>query len=58
VAERPGEPGDGRVGLEGADVFGAILVFDFADRSWRVALTRDYEMFRPVVELRELNAVA
>jgi hypothetical protein len=44
--------------LEGADVYGAILVIDFADRSWRVALTRDYEMFRPVVELRELNAVA
>jgi hypothetical protein len=45
-------------GLEGADVYGAILVIDFADRSRRVALTRDYEMFRPVVELRELNAVA
>lgn len=54
----PANPAMVEWGLEGADVYGAILVIDFADRSWRVALTRDYEMFRPVVELRELNAVA
>jgi hypothetical protein len=54
----PANPAMVEWGLEGADVYGAILVVDFADRSWRVALTRDYEVFRPVVELRELSAVA
>jgi hypothetical protein len=54
----PANPAMVEWGLEGADVYGAILVVDFADRHWRVALTRDYETFRPVVELRELKAVA
>lgn len=54
----PGNPAMVEWGLEGSDVYGAILVVDFADRSWRVALTRDYEAFRPVVELRGLDAVA
>jgi hypothetical protein len=54
----PANPAMVECGLEGVDVYGAILVVDFADRSWRIALTRDYETFRPVVELRELTAVA
>jgi hypothetical protein len=54
----PANPAMAEWGLEGADVYGAILVVDFADRSWRVALTRHYQTFRPVVELHELEAVA
>jgi Holliday junction resolvase-like predicted endonuclease len=54
----PANPAMVEWGLEGADVYAAILVVDFADRSWRVALTRDYETFRPVLELRDLDAVA
>jgi hypothetical protein len=54
----PANPAMVEWGLEGANVYGAILIVDFADRSWRVALTRDYQTFRPVVELRELEAVA
>ena len=54
----PANPAMVEWGLEGADVYGALLVVDFAARSWRVALTRDYQTFRPVVELRELEAVA
>jgi hypothetical protein len=37
--------------LEGADVYGAIIVIDFAERQWRMATTSDYEGFDPLFDL-------
>lgn len=47
--DKPDNPGIANVGVESADVYGAVMVVNFADRQWRVALTADFVGFRPVV---------
>lgn len=48
-------PGMAELGLESADVFGAVVAVNFADQRWRSAFTRDFASFRPVVDLDQLR---
>ncbi|MGH9104920.1 MAG: hypothetical protein ACRDZX_03615 [Acidimicrobiales bacterium] len=40
-------PGMAELGLASTDVHGGIAVVNIADLTWRVALTRDFQIFEP-----------
>lgn len=46
----PSNPAMAEWGLEALDIYGGVAVIDFARNVWRIALTNDYEGFRPVVD--------
>lgn len=51
-------PGMSELDLTSTDVYGGIAVVNFADLTWRVALTGDFASFHPVTrsgQLRELG---
>lgn len=50
----PSNPGMAEWGLDALDIYGGVTVIDFARNVWRVALTSDYEGFRPVVDAKQL----
>lgn len=43
--------------LVGADIYGAIAALDFARRTWRVAVTANYEHFVPIRGTDELRSL-
>lgn len=50
----PNNPAMAEWGLEALDIYGGVAVIDFARNVWRVALTSDYEGFRPVLDAEQL----
>lgn len=54
----PSNPAMAEWGLEALDIYGGVTVIDFARNVWRVALTSDYEGFRPVVDAEQLLALS
>lgn len=50
----PSNPAMAEWDLEALDIYGGVAVIDFARNVWRVALTSDYEGFRPVLDAKEL----
>jgi hypothetical protein len=42
------------LGLESADVYGAVVAVNFADLTWRMAMTDDFVSLRPVTDAAQL----
>jgi hypothetical protein len=53
--DKTDNPGMAELGLESGDVYGGIAVVNFADMTWRVALTADFVQFRPTIEAEQLT---
>jgi len=52
--DKADNPGMAGLGLESADVYGAVAAVNFADLTWRVAMTADFSELRPVSTLKQL----
>jgi hypothetical protein len=52
----PKNPAMAESELEAADLYGGVVVLDFARASWRAALTSDFETFTPVRRANDLLA--
>jgi hypothetical protein len=48
--DKKDNPGMAELGLESADAFGGVVVFNFADATRRVALTSDFVKLVPVTK--------
>ena len=51
-------PGVAAWDLGSTDLYGAIVLVNFADRRWKVVLTEDFELLRPITSLDELSDLA
>ena len=52
--DKADNPGMAELGLQSADIYGAIAAINFADMTWRIALTPDFSSLRPVIRLDQL----
>lgn len=52
--DKSDNPGMAELGLHSTDVYGAVVVVNFGDRTWRAALTSDFESMMPVRTINEL----
>lgn len=48
-------PGMTDLNLTSADVYGGVIAVNFPDRTWRTALTRDFDRFIPVTGCNQLR---
>jgi hypothetical protein len=53
--DKADNPGMAELGLRSADVYGAVTVINFADMTWRIALTADFSTLSPVTHLGQLT---
>ena len=53
--DKAGNPGMAEFGLRSADIYGAVAVVNFADLTWRVAMTADFSALRPVIHIGQLT---
>lgn len=53
--DKADNPGMAELGLQSADVYGGVFVVNFADMTWRTALTADFATLRPVTETKQLT---
>jgi hypothetical protein len=53
--DKADNPGMAELGLRSADIYGAVAVVNFADLTWRVALTADFSALLPVIHIRQLT---
>jgi hypothetical protein len=53
--DKADNPGMAEFGLRSADICGAVAVVNFADLSWRIALTADFSALRPVLHIGQLT---
>ncbi len=56
--DKTDNPGMADLGLASSDVYGGVVVVNFADLTWRAALTRDFLVFEPVSRLSQLRDLA
>ena len=56
--DKADNPGMAELGLRSADVYGAVAVINFADTTWRVALTADFLALSPVIHLGQLTRLS
>jgi hypothetical protein len=52
--DKADNPGMAELGLQSADIYGAITAINFADMTWRIALTPNFSAIRPVIRLDQL----
>lgn len=52
--DKADNPGMAELGLHSADIYGAVAAINFADMTWRVALTADFSTLSPVIHLGQL----
>ena len=52
--DKADNPGMAELGLRSADIYGAVAVVNFADMTWRVALTSDFSALLPVIRIDQL----
>jgi hypothetical protein len=52
---RPNNPAMADLGLEADDLFSGLMVVDLASRAFRLVLSADFENYRPVADLSELQ---
>lgn len=55
--DKADNPGMAELGLQSADIYGAITVINFADMTWRVAVTPNFSAIRPVIRLDQLDCL-
>jgi hypothetical protein len=53
--DKADNPGMAELGLQNADVYGGIVVVNFADLTWRMGLTHDFTTLIPVSEIEQLT---
>jgi hypothetical protein len=53
--DKADNPGMAHLGLCSADIYGAVAVINFADMTWRIALTADFSALSPVVHIAQLT---
>jgi hypothetical protein len=47
-------PGMSQLGVTSADVYGAVVAVNFADLTWRMAITKDFASLHPVSRVEQL----
>lgn len=52
--DKADNPGMAELGLDSADVYGAVVAVNFADLTWRMAMTDDFVSLRPVTDAAQL----
>lgn len=52
--DKADNPGMAEFRLQSAEIYGAITIINFADMTWRIALTPDFSAIRPVIRLDQL----
>jgi hypothetical protein len=52
--DKADNPGMAELGLKSADVYGGVVVINFADLTWRMGLTLDFSALIPVTEIEQL----
>jgi DNA/RNA non-specific endonuclease len=53
--DKADNPGMAELGLQSADVYGAVAAINFADMTWRMALTSDFSALSPVIQVEQLT---
>ena len=53
--DKADNPGMADLGLRSADIYGAVTVINFADMTWRIALTADFSVLAPVAHIGQLT---
>jgi len=53
--DKADNPGMAELGLQSADVYGAVTSINFADMTWRIALTADFSTLSPVLRVDQLT---
>ena len=53
--DKADNPGMAELGLRSTDVYGAVAAVNFADMTWRIALTADFSVLMPVIHLGQLT---
>jgi DNA/RNA non-specific endonuclease len=55
--DKADNPGMAELGLRSTDVYGAVAAVNFADMTWRIALTADFSALLPVIHLGQLTSL-
>ena len=53
--DKADNPGMAERGLQSADIYGAVVGINFADMTWRIALTRDFSELSAVIQVEQLT---
>lgn len=53
--DKADNPGMAELELQSADVYGAVAAINFADMTWRMALTSDFSVLSPVTRVEQLT---
>jgi len=53
--DKADNPGMAELGLQSGDVYGGVVVVNFADMIWRTALTAEFVTLRPVMSTTQLT---
>jgi hypothetical protein len=53
--DKADNPGMAELGLQSTDVYGGIVVINFADLTWRMGLTQDFATLIPVRKIEQLT---
>jgi hypothetical protein len=53
--DKDDNPGMAELDLASTDLYGGVIVLNFADQLWRSALTADFERFHPVCSLNQIS---
>ena len=56
--DKSGNPGMADHDLAGADVYGAVVLVNFARKQWKAAVTADFRDAHPISDLAQLEDVA
>ena len=56
--DKADNPGMAELGLHSFDIYGAVTAVNFADLTWRTALTSDFLALRPVTKVEQLHTSA
>jgi hypothetical protein len=52
--DKADNPGMAELGLQSSDIYGAVAAINFADMTWRIALTSDFSTLSPVTQVEQL----
>jgi hypothetical protein len=55
--DKADNPGMAELGLSSGDIYGAVAAINFADMTWRVALTSDFSTLSPVTDAGRLTSL-
>ena len=56
--DKADNPGMVEFGLRSSEIYGAVAVVNFADQTWRVALTTNFSALLPVIQIGQMSRSA